>query len=134
MAFQFSIATRNAWLDAIEVAIGASAKLELWTGAKPANCAAAPTGTKLASVACPADYLAAAVNGSKLLAGAWSFVGLAAGDAGYFRLVDNTGATCHVQGSVTATGGGGDMTIDNVNIAVGQAGSVTAFTITAGGA
>mgnify|MGYP000022261932 CR=1 FL=1 len=134
MAFQFSTATRNAWLDAIEATIGASAKLELWTGAKPANCAAASTGTKLASVACPANYLADAVNGSKALAGVWSFVGLAAGDAGYFRLVDSAGTTCHVQGSVTATGGGGDMTLDNINIAVGQAGSVTAFTLTAGGA
>jgi hypothetical protein len=136
MAFQFSIASRNAWLDAIETTIGASAKLELWDGGgiMPVNCAAVSIGTKLASVACPVDYLAAAANGSKALAGVWSFVGLAAGDAGYFRLVDSAGTTCHIQGSVTATGGGGDMTLDNINIAVDQAGSVTGFTITAGGA
>jgi hypothetical protein len=39
-----------------------------------------------------------------------------------------------IQGNVTATGGGGDMTIDNVSIAAGQQVTVTSFTLTAGGA
>jgi hypothetical protein len=133
MAFQFSTSARNAALDAIETAIGASPTLELRTGAPPANCAAADAGTLLASMALPADFLAAASGGSKALAGVWQDLAAdAAGTAGHFRI--KQGGTCHVQGTVTATGGGGDMTIDNPVLAVGQQVSVTAFTLTAGGA
>jgi hypothetical protein len=39
-----------------------------------------------------------------------------------------------MQGTVTGTGGGGDMTISNVSIAVDQPITVTAFTITDGNA
>jgi hypothetical protein len=35
-----------------------------------------------------------------------------------------------MQGSVTATGGGGDLTVDNTNIAVSQTVSVGSFTYT----
>jgi hypothetical protein len=39
-----------------------------------------------------------------------------------------------LQGSITATGGGGDMTLDNTSIASGQTITVTGFTLTAGNA
>ena len=42
------------------------------------------------------------------------------------------GTTCHIQGTVTLTGGGGDMTVDNTNFAAGQVFTVSNFTITAG--
>jgi hypothetical protein len=58
----------------------------------------------------------------------------ASGTAGYFRMHDSTGTTCHMQGTITATGAGGDMQLDNTNIALGQQINITAFTITAGGA
>ena len=38
-------------------------------------------------------------------------------------------ATAHIQGSVTATGGGGDMTLDNTSIASGQTVTITSFTL-----
>lgn len=133
MAFQFSTASRNAALDAIEAAIGASPTLELRSGPPPASCAAADSGILLASMALPADFLAAASGGSKALAGIWQDAAAdAAGTVGHFRI--KQGATCHVQGTVTGTGGGGDMTIDNPVLALGQQVSVTAFTLTAGGA
>ena len=133
MAFQLSTASRNAALDAIEAAIGASPTLELRSGPPPASCAAADSGTLLASMALPADFFAAASGGSKALAGIWQDAAAdAAGTVGHFRI--KQGATCHVQGTVTGTGGGGDMTIDNPVLALGQQVSVTAFTLTAGGA
>jgi polyisoprenoid-binding protein YceI len=58
----------------------------------------------------------------------------ATGTAGHFRVKDNGGTTCHIQGTVTLTGGGGDMTLDNTTIVVGQSITVTSFSITAGGA
>lgn len=133
MSFQFSVASRNAALDGIENAIGTAPTLEIRTGAVPANCAAADSGTVLATMTLPSDWLAAASGGSKALAGSWlDSAADAAGTAGHFRI--KAGATCHIQGTVTITGGGGDMTLDNTNIAAGQQIVITAFTLTAGGA
>jgi hypothetical protein len=133
MAFQFSITVRNAAIDAIETAAGASPTLELRTGAPPATCATADSGTVLATMALPADWMAAASGGAKALSGTWQDAAAdAAGTVGHFRI--KQGGTCHIQGTVTATGGGGDMTLDNPVLAVAQAVSVTAFTLTAGGA
>lgn len=135
MAFQFSTAARNAALDAIETAIGASAIMRIRTGAPPANCAAADSGTVVATLNLPADYLANAAAGAKAMSGTWQDLAAdAAGTAGHFRIYDSTGATCHIQGTCTITGGGGDMTIDNPALTVGQQFSVTSFQITAGGA
>jgi len=135
MALQLSTAARNALLDAIETAIGASAILKIRTGAAPANCAAADSGTVVATLNLPSDYLAAAASGSKAKSGTWEDASAdATGTAAHFRLYANDGATCHLQGTVTATGGGGDLTVDNVSFASGQAFTITGFTLTAPGA
>jgi len=133
MPFQFSTATRNASIDAIETAIGTAPTLEIRSGAVPANCAAADSGTVLATMTLPSDWLAAASNGSKTLLGTWQDTSAdATGTAGHFRI--KVGATCHIQGTVTATGGGGDMTLDNISVASAQQVTITSFTLTAGGA
>lgn len=133
MAFQFSAAARNAALDAMETAIGTAPTLELRSGAAPANCAAAATGTVLATLVLPVDWLAAAAAGAKALSGSWQDTSAdAAGTAAHFRI--NQGVTCHWQGTVTATGGGGDLTLDNIVIALAQQVTITAMTLTAGGA
>jgi hypothetical protein len=130
MAFQFSDAARNAALDAIETAVGVSAILEIRSGAAPANCAAAATGTVLATMNLPSDWLAAASGDSKSKLGTWEDTSAdATGTAGHFRIWDSTKTTCHIQGSITATGGGGDMTLDNTSIASAQDVTVTSFTI-----
>lgn len=135
MTVQFSTTVRNGMLDAIETAMGVSAKLQMYTGAMPANCAAAASGTKLVEYSLASDWAAAAASGSKALSNLpLSVTTLAAGTAGYYRFVDNAGTTCHEQGTVTLTGGGGDMTIDNTTFTSGQTVQVTAFTKTAPGA
>jgi hypothetical protein len=135
MAFQFSTSARNASLDAIETAIGASAVLKIRTGTKPATVATADAGTVLASMTLPSDWLAAAASGSKAKAGTWEDTSAdATGTAAHFRIYASDGTTAHIQGTVTATGGGGDMTLDNLSIASAQAVSITSFTLSAGGA
>lgn len=135
MALQYSVAVRNAQLDAFESTTGASAILRILSGTPPANCATAQTGTLLASLSLPSDWMSAASAGSKALLGTWQDTSAdATGTAGYFRILDSTGTTCHAQGTITATGGGGDMTIDNTSIASGQTVAVTSFTLTAGNA
>lgn len=127
---QLSTAVRSARLDAIETTIGASAKVQIRSGSAPANCATAASGTLLAEIALPTDWLANASNGDKAKAGTWSATAVGAGTAGYFRIVDNAGTTCGLQGTVTATGGGGDMTLDNTSIASGQTVTVSTFVLT----
>lgn len=129
MAVQLSTAVRNARLDQIETTIGTAAKLELRTGAQEANCAAAATGTLLATLTLPTDWMAAAASGSKSLAGTWTGTGSAAGTAAHFRITDNAGTTCHMIGSV-ASPSGGDLNLDNNVIAVSQTINVTSFTLT----
>ena len=131
MAIQLSVAVRNAMLDAIEATIGTGAILKLFTGAQPASCAAANSGTELASLTLPSDWMAAASNGTKALAGTWQSTGIAAGTAAHYRIYASDGTTCGKQGSVTATGGGGDLTLDNAVIAVGQTITITGMTWTA---
>lgn len=135
MALQYSVAVRNAKLDAVETTTGTSAVLKIRTGAPPATCATADSGTVLASCTLPSDWMAAASGGTKALSGSWADSSAdATGTAAHFRLYASDGTTCHAQGTVTATGGGGDMTVDNTSFASGQAFSVTTFTLTAGNA
>ena len=131
MTVQFSTDIRNARLDAVESTVGASPTLEIRSGAKPADCAAADSGTVLATMTLPSDWMANAASGSKSLLGTWQDLsGDANGTAGHYRI--KAGATCHIQGTVTATGGGGDMTLDNTSIASGQSVTITAFVLTDG--
>lgn len=135
MALQYSVAVRNAGLDARESAVGASAILKIRSGAQPASCATADAGTVLATIALPADWMSAAAAGVKAMLGTWADNAAdASGTAGHWRLYANDGVTCHWQGSVTATGGGGEMTVDNTNFAAGQQFTITGFTLTAGNA
>lgn len=131
---KYSVTVNNARLDAVETAIGAGPKVELRSGPVEANCAAASAGTLLANGTLPADWLAAAVAGVKAKAGTWTLTGSKTGTLGHFRIFDSTGVTCHLQGSITLTGLGGDLTVDNLSIAPAQVVNVTGFTITAGNA
>lgn len=135
MANKFSVTVRNARADAVETAIGGSAVLKIRSGAPPTNITDADSGTVLATLNLPADWLAGASNGTKAKSGTWEDLSAdAAGTAGHFRIYASDGTTQHWQGTVTATGGGGDMTIDNTSIASGQQITVTSFSWTEGNA
>lgn len=129
MAAQLSVTVRNARLDAIETTIGASPTLEIRTGAQPANCAAADSGTLLASMTLPSSWMNAASGGAMTLSGTWEDLSADnTGTAAHFRI--KQGATCHLQGNVTATGGGGDLELSSVSITATQSVTITAFTLT----
>ena len=135
MTIQLSTAVRNARLDAIETAVGISAVLKLRTGAQPANCAAADSGTAIISYTLASDWAAAAASGSKSFSNTpISGAATASGTLGHYRLYASDGTTCHGQGSITATGGGGDMTVDNTSVNTGQTINVTSWSLTDGNA
>lgn len=124
-----SAAVVQAMLDAIETTIGVSPTLEMRSGALPANCAAADAGSVLASMTLPSDWMAAAISaGTKAKSGTWQDASAdAAGTLGHWRI--KAGATCHLQGTITVGGGGGDMTVDNLTTAVGQPVIINTFTL-----
>lgn len=141
MTVQWDTTLRNNLLDEWETAIGTSAKVAIYTGAQPANCATNTSGTLLCEWDLASDWAANASGGSKALNNL-PVAGTAVGNGtvGYYRIFTSAQSTasgagpCKEQGSVTATGSGGDMTIDNTTIATGQTVNITGFTKTAPGA
>lgn len=135
MAIQLSAAVRNAMLNAVETTIGATAVLKIRTGAAPANVATADSGTVLATLTLPSDWLAAASGGSVSKTGTWEDTSAdATGTAAHYRIYASDGTTAHWQGTVTITSGGGDMEVDNTSFASGQSFTITSFSFTAGNA
>lgn len=133
MSLQESVSIRNARLDAIETTVGTSPIMKIRSGSVPATCATADSGTVLATLTLPSDWMAAASSGSKAKSGTWQDTSAdATGTAGHWRIYASDGTTCHLQGTVTATGGGGDMEVDNTSFASGQSVTINSFTITAG--
>lgn len=131
---QLSADARNDRLDALETTIGTSAVLRIFTGSPPANCATASSGTELVEIELPSNWLADASSGSKALAGAWADTAAADGTAGYYRIFESTGTTCHIQGVCSASGGGGEMVLNNTSITTGQTVTVVSYTLTEGNA
>lgn len=134
MTTQLAVATQNARLDAIEVDVGVSPTLKLRTGAPPANVAASDTGTVVATMALPSDWMAAASAGTKSKSGTWQDTAAdASGTVGHYRIYDS-GGNAKIQGTATLTGGGGDMTPDNNVVQINQFVVVTSYTWTDGNA
>lgn len=135
MSLQFSTTVRNAMLDAIETDAGASAIMKIRSGSAPANCGTADSGTVLATLNLPSDWMANAASGAKAKSGTWQDASAdASGTAAHFRVYKSDGTTCEIQGTVTVTGGGGDLEVDSVSFTAGQAFTISSFTLTAPGA
>lgn len=135
MTIQLSTAVRNARLDQIQTTIGTSAVVKIRTGSQPANCGAADSGTVLVSYTLASSWANSAAGGSKSFSGTpIASTAIATGTAGFYRLYASDGVTCHAQGSITVTGGGGDMTVDNTSINNNQTVNITGWTITDGNA
>lgn len=129
MTLLVSQAAAHGMLDAIETDLGASPVLTMLSGAPPATLAAADSGTLIATVAMAADAFAAAAAWEKAIPGTISDLSAdAAGTLGYWR-IKTSGAVTKLSGTITATGGGGDMTVDNVTVTLGQQIDVTSFKI-----
>lgn len=131
MSLQFSAADRTAFAAQLATAV-AGGTITFFSDTEPANCAASDPSGPLATGTLPTPALSASA-GVASLTGTWNATGTNAGNAASFRIYDSTG-TCRIQGSVTATGGGGDMTLNNISIAATQVVNVATFQITFGNA
>ena len=132
MAIQLGTTLRNARINAVESTVGTAPKLQIRTGAQPANCAAADSGSLLAELTLPSDWANAASSGASTLAGTWTGTASGTGTAAHFRLKDSAGTTTHMQGSIGQ--GTGDLSLDNTSIVSGQTVNITAWTTTDGNA
>ena len=127
MTYQYGVALRNNQVAQIQATVGASGTLKIFSGAEPANCAAAdPTGL-LATITLPAAFLTSS-GGVTTIAGTWSTSASGSGTAQSFRMYDGS-SVCHVQGNVTT-----DLVLNNTSITSGQTVTVTQFSVTAGNA
>ena len=126
MSKQFSTTLRNAWLATYESTIGTSPKLRILSGAQPATAATAESCTLGVQLALPSDWMAAPSSGSVGLAGSWTGTVAADITAGYYRIVDTAGTTCHEQGSVTRAFG------IATSASTSAGGNVLTFTATTG--
>lgn len=129
MALQLSVSARNAAIDAVETAVGTAPKLRIYNGTLPSSCAAAANGTMLVEITLPSDWLTNASNGQKTNSATWSGTASASGTATYFRILDSSGSTCHMQGTVGTSGA--DLVLDNTSINSGQTVQITSFTLSA---
>ena len=135
MTLGYVATLRNAQLDAITTAVGASGKLRIYTATRPATGAAIGGATLLAELTLNATFAPAATGGALTLNSITADSSAdASGTANWFRLWKSDGTTAVVDGSVTATGGGGDLELNSVSLTAGGTVSVTSFTITAGNA
>lgn len=130
MAWQKSVAARNAGLNA-EMALIANGVLKVFTGAAPANVAAANSGTTLVTITLPASPFAAASGGVIAKQGTWADASNDnSGNAGHFRIYASDGTTCHFQGTVGTTGA--EMIVADISVVAAGTFTINSVTITGG--
>tara|TARA_Y100000310_G_scaffold342527_1_gene446172 strand:- start:18646 stop:19038 length:393 start_codon:yes stop_codon:yes gene_type:complete len=125
---EISTAAQNASGQAITDLLN-SGTIEIRTGASPGVNNAA-TGTLLATLTLGNPAFGAWANGSSsanAITGDTSAD--ATGTAGYFRAI-SSGSAAVIDGTVSATGGSGELQLNSVSITQGVPVDVTAWTIT----
>ena len=126
MAWELSTAARNAALAGVTGLIDAGTGpgvIEVRTGTKP-GVGNAATGTLLATITLVDPSFAAPSAGPAALADPGPVGAPGTGTAGHARVKDSPGAVV-MDGVVTATGGGGDITLASTAVSAGQTVDVT---------
>ncbi|MER7500458.1 hypothetical protein AB0L05_27750 [Nonomuraea pusilla] len=133
MPIRIPTTVRNAACDTVVDLLDAgagAATIEVRSGAQPATANDAASGTVLCTFTLADPAFGAATAGSAALAGTpRATTGSAAGTAGWFRAKDSAGNTVF-DGSVSATGGGGDLQLNTTTISVGVAVEITSGSVT----
>ena len=124
----------------------ANGVIEIYTGTQPATADSAVSGTLLGTVTLASGAFtpgaatngltwAASTGGAVSKSGTWSFNGIAAGTAGWFRLkgnaVDAGGASTvlpRLDGSIATSGA--DMNLSNLSITIGAPSTIDSFSFT----
>lgn len=126
MALQYGVLLRNAAMNGKISNLGGTSTLKIFSGAVPANCAAADPAGLLCTITLPATPFSTAAGGAIALAGSWTANASGNGTAVCHRIYDSS-ANCAIQGNVTT-----DLVLNNTSLAAGQSVTVTGYTLTAG--
>jgi hypothetical protein len=130
MALAYSTAIRNARLDAVATAVGASGLLRFYDGSRPATGGTATT--LLAELTCNATFAPSASGGTLTLNAITSDTAAnATGTATWFRVVTSGGTFC-IDGNVGTSGS--DLNMNTTSFVLNAAVAVTSFVITGGNA
>lgn len=129
MAMKVSVAARNALLQGVrDSTVSPNRALRIMDTVQ--TDPDTQVGTVLAEVN-PIGGFGSPSAGSMAFSGTWQDLTInATGTAAGFRLVGANSPFYNVCGTVTATGGGGDMEVDTVSFVAGQSFAVTSFTLT----
>lgn len=123
-------AVANAVVDALDAGTGPGV-IRIYTGAQPASANTAPSGTLLGTLTLSDPAFGSSSSGTATASAITGDTSAdATGTAGWFRALDSDDNTV-IDGSVTATGGGGDLQLDSVSIVAGGTINITAWTVTA---
>lgn len=129
MTAQLSVATRNAMADAITAQVGNAGLLRIYSGAVPANVAAAASGTLISEHTLGTPFDSAGTAGGLTPTLPADVNATSTGTPSYFRVYRSDGTTCVYQDDATA------LTLTPAGaITSGQPVKVTAWTIAIGGA
>lgn len=123
-------AAADAVVDLLDVgATNAAGKIEIRSGAQPADPQTAATGTVLATVVLANPAAGAAAAGAATITDSAAVTGVAAGTATWARFYNRANAAV-MDCDVTATGGGGAITLSTTTISVGVTVDLDAITFT----
>jgi hypothetical protein len=133
MALTLPVASRTEMVDAlvdlIDTANPTPGELVIYSGTRPAPDAVPGAATALATVVLDNPAFAPATAGAAILGVPTSVAASASGTASWFRIVDGADASVF-DGSVTATGGGGDLELATTALTVGLTVDITSGTVT----
>lgn len=130
MTISIATAQRNAALDALTSAIGASGRLRMYDGTPPANANTALSGNNLLADLPLSATFAPAASGGVLTANAITTTNAAlTGTASFFRLTTSGGAAV-IQGSMGLSGQ--DLNMNTLSIVSGGPVAVSSLVLTAG--
>lgn len=123
--------TANLMLDAGIGSLANNGKLRIYDGAQPLSGGGALTGqVLLAEFTMAGDAFPGAAAGVLTANPITAAVGLAGGNANWYRLLRSDGTTTIIDGSVGLEGDNPDVIIDDVAIELGEPVAVTGFQIT----
>lgn len=134
MTAKMTNAAAIAALNAATALVGASGKIRIYSGTVPTDADAALSGnTVLAEFAGSADFFPDATDGTGKATTTANAISNdtsadATGTATFFRILTSANAAVF-QGSITATGGGGDITVSTVSIVAGATISITSLVL-----
>lgn len=131
---KLTTAVRNARLDAITTAIGASGLIKIYTASQPADANTAVSGqTLLGTLTCNATFAPSASGGVLTLNSITQDSSAdATGTAAWFRMLKSDATTVIMDGTVGTSGA--DLNLNTTSIVTGGPITISSFTITDGNA